>query len=83
MKIKQIKLKEKTDSIYEVTFVPNWLEKFFGVKEVIKEYKKIDYSYHPFTRDNVYIDQKGKRLNSNNKIAKAIDAHLKPFYKLL
>jgi len=38
MKIKEIKLKEGSWVIYQVTFIPNWLEKLFGVKEKTKEY---------------------------------------------
>ena len=72
MKIKEIKRKEDSYRIYEVTFTPNWLEKLFGIKEKTKEYKETNSSY-TFGGGNVYIDKKGNQLGNGNWIGKAID----------
>jgi hypothetical protein len=72
MKIKEIKRKEDSYSIYEVTFTPNWLEKLFGIKEKTKEYKETSSSY-TFGGGSVYIDKKGNQLGNGNWIGKAID----------
>jgi hypothetical protein len=72
MKIKEIKRKKDSYSIYEVTFTPNWLEKLFGIKEKTKEYKETSSSY-TFGGGNVYIDKKGNKLGNGNWIGEAID----------
>jgi len=72
MKIKEIKRKENSYFVYEVTFTPNWLEKLFGVKEKTKEYKDIDATY-TFGGGNAYIDKSGKELGNGNWIGEAID----------
>ena len=74
MKIKEIKRKENSFFIYEVTFAPNWLEKLFGVEEKTKEYKDVDATY-TFGGGNVYIDKKGNELGNGNWIGKAIDKY--------
>lgn len=72
MKIKEIKRRKGSYSVYEVTFEPNWLEKLFGVKEKTKEYKDTNSTY-TFGGGNVYIDKKGNMLGNNNWIGEAID----------
>lgn len=72
MKIKEIKLKEDSYWIYEVTFTPNWLERLFGVEEKTKEYKDNDATY-TFGGGNVYIDRNGNKLGNRNWIGEAID----------
>lgn len=73
MKIKEIKQKEGSYNIYQVIFAPNWLEKLFGVKEQIKEYKQTSSTF-TFGGGAVYIDKYGKQLNNGNSIGEAIDA---------
>ena len=58
--------------IYKVTFTPNWLEKLFGFKEVVKEYKKTSSTYS-FGGGSVYIDKSGNKLSNGNWIGEAID----------
>ena len=72
MKIKEIKRKENSYYVYEVTFTPNWLERLFGVKETTKEYKHGDATY-TFGGGSVYIDKSGKQLGNKNWIGEAID----------
>lgn len=72
MKIKEIKRKENSYWIYEVTFTPNWLEKLFGVKEKTKEYKDKNATY-TFGGGNVYMDKECNELGNGNWIGEAID----------
>lgn len=72
MKIKEIKRKENSYFVYEVTFTPNQLERLFGVEEKTKEYKDIDATYI-FGGGNLYIDKSGKELGNGNWIGEAID----------
>jgi hypothetical protein len=72
MKIKEVKRKENSYFIYEVTFTANWLEKLLGVEEKTKEYKDRDATY-TFGGGNVYIDKSGKELGNGNWIGEAID----------
>ena len=72
MKIKEIKRKENSYFIYEVTFKPNWLERLFGVEEKTKEYKDGDATY-TFGGGNLYRDKSGKELGNGNWIGEAID----------
>jgi hypothetical protein len=72
MNIKEIKQKEGSYLIYQVTFTPNWLEKLFGVKEQTKEYKDTDATYLS-GGGTVYMNKEGNNLGNGNWIAKAID----------
>lgn len=72
MKIKEIKEKEGSISIYVVTFKPNWLEKLFGVEEKQREYKETGENYM-FGGGNVYMDKNCKVLRNGHPISKAID----------
>jgi hypothetical protein len=72
MKIKEIKKKKDSYSIYEVIFEPNWLEKLFNIKQKTIEYKQTD-SIYTFGGGNVYINKEGKKLGNGNWIGKAID----------
>lgn len=69
MKISNI---ENEGNIYIVTFIPNMIERFFGVKEKTKRYKDT-WSTYSFGGGHVYIDQKGKQLSNGNWIAEKID----------
>ena len=70
MKIKDIK--KLKNSVYEVTFAPNWIERLFGLKEVSKQYRQSD-SYYSFGGGNVYVKPNGKELGNHNWIGESID----------
>lgn len=72
MKIVNIKEKEDSYNVYEVTFKPNWLEKLFGVKEKVKEYKDSG-SIYICGGASEYIDKDGNSLGNFTKIGEAID----------
>jgi hypothetical protein len=72
MKIKEIKLKQGSYSIYQVTFKPNWLEKLFGVEEKTKEYKDTDSTF-TFGNGHVYRNREGEELGNGNWVGEAID----------
>jgi len=76
MKINKIKRKEDNYGIYEVTLVPNWLERIFNVQEKIKEYKDTGSTY-TFGGGAVYVDRQGRRLDNGHWIAEAIDRYRK------
>jgi|Laugrespbdmm15sn_2_1035079.scaffolds.fasta_scaffold114307_1 hypothetical protein len=69
MKISNI---EQEKNIYIVTFIPNIIERFFGVKEKTKRYKDT-WDTYTFGGGHVYITEKGKQLNNGNWIAERID----------
>lgn len=76
MKIKKIERKKDDLRIYIVTFIPNWFERLFGMKEHKIEYKNsMDCSY-TFGGD-VYYKKDGSELGCNNWIGKAIDKYKK------
>lgn len=62
MKIKEIK--KSGYEKYEVTFIPSWFEKLYGIKEHTKEYKQTIYSY---------VDKSGNKLSPYSWITQAID----------
>jgi hypothetical protein len=72
MKIKEIY--RKNLYIFEVTFVPNWLEKLFGHKEHTKEYKYTGATYL-LGGGSVYISKDGRKLGNGNWIGEAIDRY--------
>lgn len=72
MKITNIKSKENSYCVYEVTFKPNWLERLFGVKEHTKEYKQTSSDY-TFGGGAVYLDKDGDKLGNGNWVGEAID----------
>jgi hypothetical protein len=72
MKIKEIKEKEDSFSIYVVTLRPNWVEKLFGVKEKVCEYKDTGDTYR-FGGGHVYLKKNGTGLGNGHWISDAID----------
>jgi hypothetical protein len=76
MKIKEIKYKEESIGIWQVTFSPNWLEKLFNplFKEYTEEFKSTGDTY-TFGGGNVYRRKDGSELSNGNWIAEAIDRH--------
>ena len=71
MKITKI---EETGLTYSVTFEPNWLEKLFGIKIKVIEYKDTMMKY-AISGKPVYIDKSGKKLDIFSKIAPKIDEY--------
>lgn len=69
MKISNI---EKEKNTYIVTFIPNIIERFFGVKEKTKRYKDT-WDTYTFGGGHVYVNEKGEQLNNGNWIAEKID----------
>ena len=78
MRITEIKRKENTLSVYEVTFQPNWLEKLFGVVEKQKEYRNSGSTYS-FGGGTVYIDKDGNYLSNGSYIGESIDKWRRQF----
>jgi hypothetical protein len=76
MKITEIKQKEY--SIYEVSFEPNWLERLFGAKPKVREYKHTGREY-TFGGGRVYVDKTGKELGNGSPIGEAIDRSRRAF----
>lgn len=72
MKINKIKKEEGSYLIYEVTFVPNWIERIFGVKEKIRRFKDTGKTY-VFGGQSVYIDESGNELGNYSSISESID----------
>lgn len=69
MKITKIEIK---NFAYEVTFVPNWLEKIFGVKSKVKKFKPTGNTY-AYGGGNIYLSEDGSPLENGNWIAVSID----------
>jgi len=63
---------EKSGSYFTVTFIPNWLEKMFGVKEK-KSCFKYTGNYYTSGGGAIYINSSGEQLCNSNHIGKAID----------
>ena len=66
MKITNI---EKTGGIYTVTFTPNWIERRFGVKTRIENFKLLGIN---LLGGNIYVRKDGKRF-SLDKLSDKID----------
>jgi len=75
MKITKI---EKEKITFTVTLTPNWLEKIFGYKEKTKHFKKT-WSIFTFGGGNVYINEKGEKLNNGDYIGVNLDNWLRKF----
>lgn len=73
MKIKKVR-ETGVNEIYIVTFVPNWIERLFGVKEKEEEYKSTSSTYD-FGGGGVYLNRNGKQLGNHNSVGEAIDRH--------
>lgn len=78
MKIKEIKNKKDSYSIYEVTFIPNFIERLFNIKEKTKEYKD-DGTTYTFGSQTAYVEKNGDRLGNGNWIAQEIDKWRRKF----
>lgn len=74
MKIKKIEANPSLFGVYDVTLVPNWFEKFFGVKEQVFQVKDKGATYM-FGGGAVYIDREGNELGNGHWIAEAVDKH--------
>ena len=78
MRIKEIKIKKGSYHIYEVTFVPNFLERLFNIKEKTKEYKDDGIKY-VFGSQTAYLKKDGERLGNGNWVAEEIDKWRRKF----
>lgn len=65
-------IKETNVNTYEVTLEPTRWEKFWGKKQVKKEYKR-DSGYKYMFGGSIYYDRTGTELGNGNWIANAID----------
>jgi len=75
MKIKEIK---NDAGVYNVTLIPNWLEKLFGVKEKTVKYKDSGSSYI-CGGGTIYVKQDGNRTSNGEWIAEEIDKWRRAF----
>jgi len=75
MKITKI---EKEKITFTVTLTPNWLEKIFGYKEKTKRFKET-WSTFNLGGGNVYINEKGEKLNNGDYIGVNLDNWLRKF----
>ena len=75
MKITRI---EKEGMIFTVILTPNWLEKLFGHKEKTKRFKKTLSTFY-FGGGNVYVNEKGERLDNGDYIGVTLDNWLRKF----
>ena len=72
MKINKIKKAEWPYLVYEVTFVPNWIERMLGVKEKISRFKDTGKTY-VFGCQSVYIDESDNELGNYSNVSESID----------
>lgn len=52
---------KETSSIFQVTLKPNWLERFFGIKEETKRFKDSGNEYM-FGSETIYLNEKGIKI---------------------
>ena len=64
----------ETAGVFSVKLEPNWFEKLFGVKPIIKVYRLTDSNY-VFGGQNIYVEPDGTRTSNNDWIAEAIDKY--------
>ena len=76
MKIAEIT--KDSANVFIVRFVPNWLEKKFGVKEKTIKYKDSDSTYMS-GGGTIYTRQDGSRTSNGNWVAYAIDKWRRSF----
>jgi hypothetical protein len=72
MKIKSVKREEDKYHIYIVEWEPNWLEKLFGKKPVIEQWKDTGSTYM-FGGSSEYIDRDGDSCGNGSEVGEAID----------
>lgn len=69
--MKITKIESETPSIFRVTFNPNWVERLFGAKEIVKRYKDTGREF-ALTKTSVYVDEMGYCL-PNDDLAHRLD----------
>jgi hypothetical protein len=72
MKITKIEKDKDKYNIYCVTLAPNFIEKFFGVKERVEKFKDTGSEYWS-GGGIVYVNQDGEHLGNGSSIGEAID----------
>jgi hypothetical protein len=70
MKITKI---ENEGNIFKVTKNPNLLQRIFGLKTKVENYKDTGNTYHYFESVHVYINQKGQVLGPINKMTNVLE----------
>ena len=77
MKITKI---EKEKGIFTVTLTPNCIEKLFGVKEKEKRFKETESNF-TFGGGNVYLNEKGEKLDNGDYIGVTLDNWQRAFWR--
>jgi hypothetical protein len=77
MKVTKIEQQPYSPYVYEVTLTPNFIEKFFGIKEKIKRFKDTKDEY--LFGGGVYINEEGEYLGNGHWIGEKIDKFKRKF----
>jgi len=65
---------KQSDNIFEVTFTPNLIERWFGFKEKIVKYKQLtDVEYINYPGRSVYIRDDGSCIGATHHITTVLD----------
>nr|QBM02711.1 hypothetical protein [uncultured archaeon] len=75
MKITKI---EREKWVYLVTFEPNFLEKFFGIKTKTKKFKDSG-NHYTFGGGNIYHDEDGEKTGNGSYVGESIDKWRRKF----
>lgn len=78
MKITKIERDENHSEIFLVTFTPNIIENWVGIKSKTEKFKDIG-SVYLFGNGTVYINQLGDKIGNGNRIGVAIDKWRRAF----
>lgn len=65
-------IEEKENKVFAVTFSPNWIERIFGKKEKVEEFKDSGRRYS-LGGGGVYLRKNGEELGNLSKIGQKID----------
>jgi len=76
MKISKI---EKKDGLYYVTKTPNFIQKLFGIKEVIERYKWNGEVFHYFNHLKVFYKSTGEIIGVDDKMCKVLNNYFRSF----
>lgn len=78
MKIAHITQDPRYSNIYEVTFIPNWLEKLFNVKSVTHRIKDTKENYLA-TDGGVYCFKDGELVRNGSNLMIQLDRYRRSF----
>ena len=68
------KIEEKANKVFAVTLSPNWIERMFGKKERMEEFKDSGRNYN-LGGGGVYLRRNGEESRNGDRIGKAIDIY--------